>query len=128
MPMARYGRDEATRAMTSAEKAVRGPEGKPFIEYTAFDTMESLMGDQVAIRLYFQGVQRTKLLGNLGIGLLKPGLLVSSEILNMMDSYFRIINIDNAPCIYGIRPRTTIYSIAYDPTKGPPHAKLTPIL
>ena len=128
VPMARYGRDEATRAMTSAEKAVRGPEGKPFIEYTAFDTMESLMGDQVAIRLYFQGVQRTKLLGNLGIGLLKPGLLVSSEILNMMDSYFRIINIDNAPCIYGIRPRTTIYSIVYEPTKGPPHAKLTPIL
>ncbi len=128
VPMARYGRDEATRAMTSAEKAVRGPEGKPFIEYTAFDTMESLMGDQVAIRLYFQGVQRTKLLGNLGIGLLKPGLLVSSEILNMMDSYFRIINIDNAPCIYGIRPRTTIYSISYDPTKGPPHGTLTPIL
>ena len=56
--------------------------------------------------MYFHGVRRTKLVGNLGIGLLKPGLLVSSEILNMMDTYFRIINIDNAPCIYGIRPRT----------------------
>ena len=46
----------------------------------------------------------------------------------MMDTYFRIINIDNAPCIYGIRPRTTIYAISPDPEKGAPHAKLTPIV
>ncbi|HEV2428271.1 MAG TPA: gas vesicle protein GvpD P-loop domain-containing protein [Thermoplasmata archaeon] len=128
VPMAHYGRDEAMSAMVTAEKAARGPQQKPFLEYTSFDTLESLMGDQVAIRMYFHGVRRTKLVGNLGIGLLKPGLLVSSEILNMMDTYFRIINIDNAPCIYGIRPRTTIYSISYDTESGPPHAKLTPVV
>ena len=128
LPMARFGRDEAMRAMVTAEKAVAGNERKPFVEYTAFDTFESLMGDQVAIRMYFQGVARTKHVGNLGIGLLKPGLLVSSEILNMMDTYFRIINIDNAPCIYGIRPRTTIHAISPDPEKGSPHAILTPIV
>jgi len=128
LPMGRYGRDEAMRAMVAAEKAVAGPDRKPFLEYTAFDTFESLMGDQVAIRMYFQGVSRTKHVGNLGIGLLKPGLLVSSEILNMMDSYFRIINIDSATCIYGIRPRTTIYAISPDPEKGAPHATLTPIV
>jgi KaiC/GvpD/RAD55 family RecA-like ATPase len=128
LPMARFGRDEAMRAMVTAEKAVAGPDRKPFIEYTAFDTFESLMGDQVAIRMYFQGLSRTKHVGNLGIGLLKPGLLVSSEILNMVDTYFRIINIDNAPCLYGIRPRTLIYSISQDPEKGGPHATLTPIV
>jgi KaiC/GvpD/RAD55 family RecA-like ATPase len=128
VPMAHYGRDEAMQAMVTAEKAARGPQQRPFLEYTSFDTLESLMGDQVAIRMYFHGVRRTKLVGNLGIGLLKPGLLVSSEILNMMDTYFRIINIDNAPCIYGIRPRTTIYSISVDTEAGSPHAKLTPVV
>ncbi|HTW56178.1 MAG TPA: gas vesicle protein GvpD P-loop domain-containing protein [Thermoplasmata archaeon] len=128
LPMGRFGREEAMRAMVTAEKAVMGPDRKPFVEYQAFDTFESLMGDQVAIRMYFQGVSRTKHVGNLGIGLLKPGLLVSSEILNMMDTYFRIINIDNAPCIYGIRPRTTIYAISPDPQKGQPHAILTPVV
>jgi KaiC/GvpD/RAD55 family RecA-like ATPase len=128
LPMARFGRDEAQRAMITAEKAAAGPDRKPFIEYMAFDTFESLMGDQVAIRMYFSGVSRTKHVGNLGIGLLKPGLLVSSEILNMMDTYFRIVNIDNAPCIYGIRPRTPIYAISPDPEKGAPHAVLTPIV
>ncbi len=128
LPMARFGRDEAMRAMVTAEKAAAGPDRRPFIEYMAFDTFESLMGDQVAIRMYFSGVSRTKHVGNLGIGLLKPGLLVSSEILNMMDTYFRIVNIDNAPCIYGIRPRTTIYAISPDPQKGAPHAVLTPVV
>jgi KaiC/GvpD/RAD55 family RecA-like ATPase len=128
LPMARYGRDEAMRATVTAEKAVSGPDRKPFIEYTAFDTFESLMGDQVAIRMYFQGVARTKHVGNLGIGLLKPGLLVSSEILNMMDTYFRIINVDNVPLIYGIRPRTAMYAISPDPEKGSPHAVLTPVV
>jgi KaiC/GvpD/RAD55 family RecA-like ATPase len=128
LPMGRYGREEAAKAMVAAERAVAGPDRKPFLEYMAFDTFESLMGDQVAIRMYFQGVSRTKHVGNLGIGLLKPGLLVSSEILNMMDSYFRIINIDSATCIYGIRPRTTIYAISPDPEKGAPHATLIPIV
>jgi hypothetical protein len=128
VPMARFGRDEAMRAMVTAEKAARGPEQKPILEYTAFDTLESLMGDQAAIRMYFHGVQRAKLVGNLGIGLLKPGLLMSSEILNMMDTYFRIINIDNAPCVYGIRPRTRIYAISTDPEMGKPHTRLTPIV
>ncbi len=128
LPMARFGREDAMRAMVTAEKAVAGTDRKPFMEYTAFDTFESLMGDQVAIRMYFQAVARTKHVGNLGLGLLKPGLLVSSEILNMMDTYFRIINIDNAPCLYGIRPRTTIYAISHDPEKGAPHAVLTPIV
>ncbi|MCI4334700.1 MAG: hypothetical protein L3K04_03620 [Thermoplasmata archaeon] len=128
VPMARFGRDEAMKAMVAAERAARGPEQKPILEYTAFDTLESLMGDQAAIRMYFHGVQRARLADNLGIGLLKPGLLMSSETLNMMDTYFRIINIDNAPCIYGIRPRTRIYAISVEPEKGAPHTRLTPIM
>lgn len=129
IPMGRAGREDGMRALQAAERAVRGgAEQKPFIEYTAFDTLEYLQGDQLAIKNLFIGVERTKILGNLGIGLLKPGLLVTSEIINMMDTYFRIINIDNSPCIYGIRPRTMVYSIAVDFEKGPPYARLTPIV
>jgi KaiC/GvpD/RAD55 family RecA-like ATPase len=128
VPMAHYGREDAVQTMVAAENAARGPQQKPFLEYFSFDTLESLMGDQVALRMYFHGVGRTKQIGNLGIGLLKPGLLVTSEILNMMDTYFRIINIDSALCIYGIRPRTSIYAVSYDAVNGPPHAKLTPVI
>ncbi len=128
LPMLRAGREEAQRTLQGAERAVRGGEGKPFIEYTGFDTLEYLQGDQLAIKSLFMGVERTKIMGDLGIGLLKPGLLVTSEMINMMDTYFRIVNIDNSPCVYGIRPRTMVYAMSVDTEKGPPHARLTPIV
>ncbi len=128
VPLGRGGRDEATRSISVAEKVARGPEQRPILEYTAFDTLESLMGDQAAIRMYFHGVQRARHAGHLGIGLLKPGLLMSSEVLNMMDTYFRIVNIDNATCFYGIRPRTRIYAISADADRGGVPTRLTPIM
>ncbi|MCL4324960.1 MAG: hypothetical protein M1144_05815 [Candidatus Thermoplasmatota archaeon] len=122
-------RADAQRAYEEIERAVRGGQEKsPYIEYTAFDTLEYQQGDNVAITGLFQAVQRTKIMGNLGIGLLKPGLMVTSEIINMMDTYFRVVNIDDSPCIYGIRPRTLIYAIGIDEQKGPPHVSLTPIV
>src|SRR5208283_3817174 len=89
-PHGPLGPGEAAEGDGGGGKGVRGPDRKAVLGDSAVDTFESLMGDQIAIRMYFQGVSRTKHVGNLGIGLLKPGLLVSSEILNMMDSYFRI--------------------------------------
>jgi len=129
IPMGRAGREDAMRALATAERAVRGgADQKPLLEYTAFDTLEYLQGDQLAIRGLFIGVERTKLRGDLGIGLLKPGLEVTSEIINMMDTYFKLVNIDNTPCLFGIRPRTMIYSMSLDPEKGFPHTRLTPIV
>ncbi len=130
LPMGRVSsRADAQRAYEEVERAVRGDGQKqPYIEYTAFDTLEYQQGDQPAITGLFQAVQRTKMLGNLGIGVLKPGLMVSSEIINMMDTYFRVIDIDNTPCIYGIRPRTLVYAMGIDEKEGFPHVTLTPIV
>jgi KaiC/GvpD/RAD55 family RecA-like ATPase len=130
LPMGRVSsRADAQRAFEELERAVSGgTEKTPYIEYTAFDTLEYQQGDQPAITGLFQAVQRTKILGNLGIGVLKPGLMVGTEIINMMDTYFRIICIDNCPCIYGVRPRTLVYAIGVDQQKGRPHVTLTPIV
>ena len=130
LPFGRIGSSaDAQRAYEEIERAVRGGQDKnPYIEYTAFDTLEYQQGDNMAITGLFQAVQRTKIMGNLGIGLLKPGLMVTSEIINMMDTYFRVVNIDDSPCIYGIRPRTLIYAIGIDEQRGAPHVSLTPIV
>ena len=128
LPLGRVGREDAIRTLSVADRAVRGADQKPIMEYTAFDTLEYLQGDAPAIRGLFIGMERTKLRGDVGIGLLKPGLVVTSEIINMMDTYFRVVKIDNSPCIYGIRPRTMIYSISIDSRKGVPYTTLTPIV
>jgi KaiC/GvpD/RAD55 family RecA-like ATPase len=130
LPMGRVrDRSDAQKALEKLERIVSGgPEKTPYIEYTAFDTLEYQLGDQPTITGLFPSVQRTKILGTLGIGVLKPGLVVGTEIINMMDTYFHIICIDNCPCIYGVRPRTPVYAIDIDQQKGKPHVCLTPIV
>jgi KaiC/GvpD/RAD55 family RecA-like ATPase len=129
LPMLRAGREDAQRALQSAERAVRGEEDpQPYLEYTGFDTLEYLQGDQLAIRTLFMGVERTNLMGDVGLGLLKPGLSSTAEIVNMMETYFRLVSIDNTPCLYGVRPRTMLYAIVEDPEKGPPQVRLIPMV
>ena len=129
LPMLRAGREDAQRALQNAERAVRGDQQpQPYIEYTGFDTLEYLQGDQLAIKTLFMGVERTNIMGDVGLGLLKPGLSSTAEIVNMMDTYFRVVSIDNTPCLYGVRPRTMLYALAVDPEAGAPHVRLIPLV
>ena len=54
--------------------------------------------------------------------------LLKQEIMNMADTYFKIIDIDKSCCIYGIKPHTIIYVITPDEEKGYPHVRFTPIV
>ncbi len=103
-------------------------EGKsPILDYTGFDTLEYLMGNEIAIKDLLEAVANTKVSPNLGIGIIKHGLKLTSEIKNMADNYFVITSINNTPCIYGIKPKTGLYAIITDPKKGAPYTSLVPI-
>ncbi len=103
-------------------------EGKsPILDYTGFDTLEYLMGNEIAIKDLLEAVANTKVSHNLGIGIIKHGLKLTSEIKNMADNYFVISSINNTPCIYGIKPKTGLYAIITDPERGIPYISLVPI-
>lgn len=127
MPLAKT-REEMIRTWRENELAIRGKENKPIIEYTGFDALEYIQGDAPAIKSLFSGVARIKVSKDIGIGLLKPGLKVTQEIINMADTYFKILDIDRTPCIYGIKPRTIIYAIVADELLGTPNIKFVPIV
>ncbi|MFW5898822.1 MAG: hypothetical protein ACOCT7_03080, partial [Candidatus Saliniplasma sp.] len=97
------------------------------LEYTGFDTMEYLMGNEIAIKELLEAVANTKASRKLGIGLVKHGLKVASEIKNMADNYFVINSINKTPCIYGIKPKTGLYAIVSSGEKVP-HIDLVPIM
>ncbi|MFO8110059.1 MAG: gas vesicle protein GvpD P-loop domain-containing protein [Thermoplasmata archaeon] len=99
----------------------------PILDYTGFDTLEYLMGNEIAIKDLLEAVANTKVSHNLGIGIIKHGLKLTSEIKNMSDNYFVITSINNTPCIYGIKPKTGLYAIITDPVKGIPYISLIPI-
>jgi len=134
MPLRKGTTEDALRIWRDGEKAARGignysnDKGNPFIEYTGFDSLEYIQGESPAIKGLLTGVVRTKLAGDLGIGLLKPGLKVTKEVFNMMDTYFKIVSIGHTPCIYGIKPKTKIYAVTPDQVKGEPYINLNPIV
>ncbi len=99
----------------------------PILDYTGFDTLEYLMGNEIAIKDLLEAVANTKVSENLGIGIIKHGLKLTSEIKNMADNYFVISSLNNTPCIYGIKPKTGLYAIITDPEKGSPYISLVPI-
>jgi len=98
------------------------------MDFTGFDTLEYLRGGEVAIQHLLDAVAKIKISRDLGIGILKPGLRLTQEIMNMADTYLKIITIDRCPCIYGVKPKTIIYGIVNDLEKGTPNIKLIPII
>lgn len=121
-------REDALRTWKNSLEYLRGPDNKPIIDFTGFDTIEYLRGDTIAIQELLSAVSKIKVSQDLGIGVIKPGLKLTQEIMNMADTYLKIIDINKSPCIYGIKPKTIIYGIVADEEKGPPHIKLVPIV
>ncbi|MFW6040462.1 MAG: gas vesicle protein GvpD P-loop domain-containing protein [Thermoplasmatota archaeon] len=98
------------------------------LEYTGFDTLEYLLGNEIAIKDMLETAANTKVTENLGIGIIKHGLKITSEIKNIADNYFVIASINKTPCIYGIKPKTGMYAITKNEKRGDPHIKLVPIV
>lgn len=130
MALGTKNREEAMKIYKDNITMLRGKEDRPIIDYTGLDTVEYLHGGDVAIKNLLNAVAKIKISKehDLGIGLLKPGLKLTQEIMNMADTYLKIVDIDKSPCIYGIKPKTMIHAIVPDETKGCPFVKLIPIV
>ncbi len=107
---------------------LRGDGTKPIMDYTGFDTLEYLRGDTIAIKDLLNAVAKTKNSNDLGIGVVKPGLKLTQEIMNMADSYLKIVDIHKCPCIFGTKPKTPIHAISVNREKGFPFVSLNPIV
>lgn len=120
--------DELGQVYNQNIAEIKGEEDNPILDYAAFDTLEYLRGDEIAIKELLEAVANTKVTNNLGLGITKHGLELSSEIKNMADAYFVITSINNTPCIYGIKPKTGLYAVVPHEEKGSPYIQLIPIV
>jgi len=128
MALGARNKDEVIRIWKGNQEALRGPENRPIVDFTGFDTLEYLQGGGVAIKQLLDAVANIKISKNVGIGILKPGLKLTQEIMNMADTYLKITTICRCTCIYGVKPTTMIYGIVNDTEKGLPHIRLVPIV
>lgn len=120
------GRDKATAKMVEAERIVRGERKKTFIELTAFEIFETLLGVDGAMRLFFQGIKRARQMGNLAIGLLGPGLGCAAGVRRMADTEFTLHRNEVGLIIRGVRPSFSSYVVIRDVHAGAPHVAFVP--
>jgi GvpD gas vesicle protein len=116
----------ATAKMENAERAVRGNRKKSFLELTAFEVFETLVGEDKALQLFYQGTKRTRMLHNLGIGLLGSGLHCAAGVRRMADTEFELRREEVGLIIRGVRPTFPSYVVTDDLRAGPPHVVFVP--
>jgi hypothetical protein len=119
-------RERAIAKMVDAERAVQGNRKKPFVELTAFEIFETLLGADKAMQAFFHGMKRTRQVGNLGIGLLGPGLGCASGVRRMADTEFALHRDEVGLIIRGVRPSFSSYVATGDAQAGPPHVAFVP--
>ncbi len=128
LPLGAMERDESILYYQRALMDLRKGGSAPIMQFTGYDTVEYLRGGDIAIRDVFNAVGQIKVSDDIGLGVLKPGLKISREVINMADIYIKMVNVDKIPCIYGVKPKTILYAIEEDPVRGLPYIKLEPIV
>lgn len=118
VPMARLGRIEAMRAMVTAEKAVRGPGNDPFLEASALDTLENMVGAEAAIRMMTHGLRRSKEVGNIAMVMIRSGSWAGSAVSGMADDYLVLSRAAGAVTVRGIRPTLPPRRIQWTESEG----------
>ncbi len=119
-------RRRAIAKAIAAEKAAQGGRGRPFIEATAFEIFDTLLGSEKAAQSFFLGVKRARQLGNLVLGILGPGLGSAPAIRRMADVHFLLHHDEVGLVLRGVRPRIAAHMIVPDAEAGAPRVRLVP--
>ncbi|HTT25421.1 MAG TPA: gas vesicle protein GvpD basic region 2 domain-containing protein [Thermoplasmata archaeon] len=112
--------------MAAAESAVRGARARPFIELVAFEILETIAGPELAPRMLLHGIKRTRAVGNLGLGILRPGLTCADAVRSLADVEFSVTRNEIGLVLKGVRPATSAHLVLPDPQRGAPYVALVP--
>lgn len=109
-----------------AEKAAAGNRRKPWLELAAFEALETLVGVEAAMQMFYIGTKRSRQLGNLWVGLLSPGLGTAAAARRMADTEFALRHDEVGLVIRGVRPSFPSHLVISDSRAGPPRVTFVP--
>ncbi len=92
------------------------------------DRLEQTLGVPRTVRKCAQAISRGKLGGDLTIITLRPTMDATRQLRNMSDLYLKMIERFGACYVYGEMPRTGLYNVAADNSRGFPVPELTPVV
>lgn len=120
------GRTESMQRMADAEKAAQGVRGKSFLEFNAFEVIETVVGPETAARMLLFGIKRARSVSNLVIGLLRPGLRTADSVRANADAEFLLRREEVGLTLRGVRPRFPAHVVVVDRARGEPYVSFVP--
>ncbi|MEM3589793.1 MAG: ATPase domain-containing protein [Candidatus Bathyarchaeia archaeon] len=103
--------------------------GQPVMSVTGVDTLASYYEESACERMWGQDAVRIRQRGSLGILLMKPGHEgIRARLSSMATVHLRLAREHGCLLLYGVKPRTGLYAVEADISKGYPLPKLTPIV
>lgn len=117
---------KAMERMSAAERAARGARNRMFLEVVSFEIAEMMVGPQTASRMFFHGIKRVRGVGNLCIGILRPGLGCADAVRGMADIELALHHGELGLVVRGIRPRFPDRLVIPDAQRNEPYVTLLP--
>jgi hypothetical protein len=114
LPMARFGRVEAVRAMIRAERDVAGTPARPFFTATALDSLVQSLGGEAAARVLPSGYARLRSGPNAELVWSRSGPAIARDVAAMADTYLVFSRSNGRAVLRGIRPAFASAPILWD--------------
>lgn len=114
------------KKMEAAERAAQGERRRSFLEVSAVEVLETLVGPDTAMKMLFYGVKRARHVHNLVIGVLGTGLRCEPGVRRLADTEFELHHDAVGLTIRGIHPSFSERVVTSDLVAGPPHVAFVP--
>jgi KaiC/GvpD/RAD55 family RecA-like ATPase len=101
---------------------------KPVLGVLGLDALEYEHGISEIEKEIAIGVSAIKDSDNVVIGIARQGQELIDKLSQISSTHFKVKNVDGAVVMYGVVPRTEVYNISADVSKGYGQVKLTPIV
>lgn len=101
--------------------------GKPILAVVGLDTLTAMYGEEACMRILSLGGAR--MLRGTVVYLIKPGVEGLTEKFSpIMDVHLKLTREHGALILYGVKPRTGLYALETDASKGYPPLSLIPMV
>jgi len=112
-----------------ATEALMKQTGQPYLSIVGSDTIITMYGESACEKILNLGATQARRLGAVGIVTVKSGLSdLAKRLSPLADIYLRLTKENGCLLLHGVKPRTGLYAVEMDVSRGYPLPKLTPIV
>ncbi|MEM3507180.1 MAG: hypothetical protein QW589_08675 [Candidatus Bathyarchaeia archaeon] len=111
------------------EEELRAETGKSNLSIVGLDTLITLYGERICEKILNLIATIARKVEAIVVAIVKAGRRdLAIRLSPIADVYLRLIREHGCLLVYGVKPRTSLYAVEIDTSKGYPLSKLTPIV